>query len=131
MVFPLALLQVKLGFGGRFRAFGHSMDPVIPSGSHVTIEPVDIEKVTLGDIVVAKVGDETVMHLVKAIEPRERRVEISGTSGSANGWTSFDCIYAICTRIQGETVPGAHGKIRRRFLGRLRRPGRPDRSGME
>ena len=131
MVFPLALLRVKLGLVGRFRAFGHSMDPVIRSGSDVTIEPVDIEKLTLGDIVVAKVADETVMHLVKTIEPRERRVEISGTSGTANGWTSFDCVYAICTRIQGETVPGAHATTRRRLLGRLRRPGRPDRSGME
>lgn len=71
-----------------------------PSGSRVTIEPVDVERVELGDIVVVKVGGETMLHLVKTIDRDERRIEVSGTSGPANGWTSFDSVYAICTRIE-------------------------------
>src|SRR5690242_10863993 len=93
--------KVRLGGAGHFRAFGHSMEPVIASGSYLTIEPVDANRIALGDIVAAKVGDETMLHLVKAIDRPGRRVEISGTSGPANGWTTFDRIQAICTRIDG------------------------------
>lgn len=99
-MFWLALLRVRLGLVGRFRAFGSSMEPVIPNGSWVTIEPVEVERVGLGDIVVAKVGDATMLHLVKALDSRERRVEISGTSGPSDGWTSFDRVFAICTEIE-------------------------------
>ncbi len=91
------------------------MEPVIRSGCRVTIKPVDVERVALGDIVAVKVGDETMLHLVKAIDPHRRAVEISGTSGPPNGWTTFDSVYAICTRIGGEAVPGVHGKPLRRF----------------
>jgi hypothetical protein len=74
------------------------------------IEPVEIERIALGDIVAVKVADATMLHLVKAIDPHERRVEISGTSGSPSGWTSFECVYAICTRIQGKAVPACTGR---------------------
>jgi hypothetical protein len=117
-MFFFALWRVKLGLRGRFRAFGRSMEPVIPSGSRITLEPVDIERIGLGDIVAVQVGGETMLHLVKAIDPQGRRVEISGTSGPPNGWTSFESVYAICTRIRGTPVPGAQGNRRR-----LLRPG--------
>jgi hypothetical protein len=96
----------------RFRAFGSSMEPVIPSGSSVTIEPVDLDKVELGDIVVAEVGGSTMLHLVKAIDVDRRLVEISGTSATS-GWTRFDRVYGICTRIGGAPVPGARAKAKR------------------
>lgn len=88
------------------------MEPVIPSGSRVTIEPVDVERLELGDIVVAQVGDSTMVHLVKTIDPRGRQVEVSGTSGRSDGWTTFDNVYGICTRIGGTPVPGAGAKVR-------------------
>jgi hypothetical protein len=119
-MFPLALWKVRLGMTGRFQAFGRSMEPVIPSGSRVTIEPVEVERIELGDIVAVKVGDDTMLHLVKAIDPAERRVEIAGTSGPPSGWTSFDCVEAICTRIEGKAVPGVEGKTRS-FIRRGRR----------
>ena len=96
----------------RFRAFGSSMKPVVPSGSTVTIEPVDVDKVELGDIVVAKVGDSTMLHLVNAIDVDRRLVEISGTSATS-GWTLFDRVFGICTRIGQERVPGARTKAKR------------------
>jgi hypothetical protein len=64
---------------GRFRAFGSSMEPVIPSGSRVTVEPVDVEEIELGDVVMTKVNGSTTLHLVKAIDTDRRLVEISGT----------------------------------------------------
>jgi len=114
-VFWLALWKVKFGLVGRFDAFGGSMKPVIPSGSRVTLEPVEVERLELGDIVAVKVGDETMLHLLKAIDRDARKVEIAGTSGPSNGWASFEGVYAICTQIQGKAVPGAEGKRRRRF----------------
>jgi hypothetical protein len=111
-VFRLALWKVRIGFTGSFRAFGTSMEPVIPSGSRVTIEPVYVNRVELGDIVAVKVGDETMLHLVKAIDTGGGRVEISGTRGPPNGWTSLENVYAICTEIEGTAVPGTREKWR-------------------
>jgi hypothetical protein len=111
-VFWLATWKVKRGLAGRFRAVGTSMEPVIPSGSRVTIEPVDVDTIELGDIVVAKVGDSTMLHLVKAIDVDRRQVEISGTSATS-GWTAFDRIFGICTRIGEAPVPGARAKAKR------------------
>jgi hypothetical protein len=119
-VFSLALWKVRLGMTGRFQASGGSMEPVVPSGSWVTIEPVYVERIELGDILAVKVGDDTMLHLVKAINPHERQVEIAGTSGPPSGWTSFDCVYAICTRIEEKEVSGVHGKTRQHFLGHAR-----------
>jgi hypothetical protein len=88
------------------------MEPVIPSGSRVIVEPVDVDRIELGDVVVARVGDSTMLHLVKAIDVAGRRIEISGTSGPANGWTAFEHVYGICTRIGETPVPGARAKAR-------------------
>jgi hypothetical protein len=113
-MFWVAMWKVRLGGVGRFRAFGRSMEPVIPSGSRLTIEPIDRERIELGDIVMARVGDSTMLHLVKAIDRPGRRVEISGTRGPANGWTSIKRVYGICTWIGEKAVPGAEAKSRRR-----------------
>lgn len=118
-MFWLAFWKVRLGLEGSFPAFGTSMEPVIPSGSRVTLEPVDVDRIELGDILVVKVGDSTMLHLVKTIDASGRRLEISGTSGPANGWTTFDLVYGICTRIGDKQVPGAAAKVRRCRLGRL------------
>jgi hypothetical protein len=112
--------KVRHGMAGRFRVFGRSMEPVIPSGSHVTIEPCAAEQIEVGDIVVAEVGESTMLHLVKTVDRACRRVEISGTSGRASGWTSFDRIHAICTEVGGNPVPGARSKAERRLRMRHR-----------
>jgi hypothetical protein len=111
-VFWFAMWKVRLGMAGRWRAFGRSMEPVIPSGSRVTIEPVDADKIELGDILVAQVHESAMLHLVKALDAPGRRVEISGTSGPPNGWTTLDRVRAICTEIEGKPVPGARAKVR-------------------
>jgi hypothetical protein len=121
-VFLLAVLKVRLGLAAHFRAFGSSMEPVIPSGSRVTLAPVDVDRIEVGDIVVARVRDSTMVHLVKAIEAVGRRAEITGTSGPANGWIPFESVYGVCTRIGDESVPGSEEKVRRhRFSQRIGR----------
>ncbi len=119
MLFPLAMWKVKHGMVGRCRVFGRSMEPVIPSGSRVTIEPVHADRLELGDIVVAQVRDSTMLHLVKAFDRAGRQVEISGTSGRANGWTQLERIHGICTEIDGKPVSGAREKTKRRPAGQL------------
>ena len=111
---------------GSFRAFGRSMEPVIPSGSRVTIEPVDVDMIEPGDIVVARVRDSTMLHLVKEIDADRRRVEISGTSGPANGWTAFDLVYGICTRIGETPVPATAEKVSRFRFGSKIVPSQPN-----
>ena len=64
------------------------------------MRPVDVERIELGDVVVAKVGDSTMLHLVKAIDVDRRVVEISGTSATL-GWTALDRVFGICARIGG------------------------------
>ena len=115
MLFPLAMWKVRHGLVGRCRVFGRSMEPVIPSGSRVTITPVHEERLELGDIVVAQVRDSTMLHLVKAIDYAGRQVEISGTSGPTNGWTPLDQVHGICTAVDGKPVPGARAKARRKL----------------
>lgn len=88
------------------------MVPLIKSGSRVAIEPVYAERIEVGDIVAVRVRDSTMLHLVKAIDFQGRRVEISGTSGIANGWTQLNRVCGICTQIEGRPVPGARTKVK-------------------
>jgi hypothetical protein len=53
------------------------------------------------------------LHQVNAIDIANRRVEIAGTSGAVNGWTPFDCVYGIRTKIADNPVAGASAKTRR------------------
>jgi signal peptidase I len=121
VLFPLALWKVRHGMVGRCRVYGGSMEPVIRSGSRVTFEPIDSDKVELGDIVVARIGESTMLHLVQAIDVQNRQVEISGTDGSSNGWAPLDCVLGICTEIEGSPVPGARAKVQARRGDRRRR----------
>ena len=54
------------------------------------------------------------LHLVSAIDNVNRRVEIAGSGGAVNGWTSFDRVYGICTKIADEPVTGASAKTKTR-----------------
>jgi hypothetical protein len=42
---------------------------------------------------------------LKSIDLGHRQVEISGSSGAPNGWTTFDRVYGICTRVGESPVP--------------------------
>jgi len=86
------------------------MDPIIKSGQRVKVEPIDQGCLEVGDVVMVEVNGSSMLHMVSAIDEAGRRVEIAGSNGEVNGWTSFECVYAICTRIDGDPVAGASAK---------------------
>ena len=75
-----------------------SMVPLINSRDEVVISPVDPTRVEVGDIVLTKVAGNIYIHLVKAIKPAKRRVQIGNNRGGINGWTGFDRVYGSLFR---------------------------------
>ena len=64
-----------------FRPTGNSMIPLIRSRDEVVVSPVDPTLVEVGDIVLTKVTGNVYIHLVKAVEPAKRRVQIGNNRG--------------------------------------------------
>ena len=83
-----------------FHPTGNSMVPLVRSHDEVVVAPVNPALVEVGDI-----------HLVKAIEPSRRRVQIGNNRGGTNGWTGFDRVYGIAIRVAGNDRPGAREKV--------------------
>ena len=71
----------------------------------------DSTRVEVGDIVLTKVAGNIYVHLVKAIEPAKRRVQIGNNRGGINGWTGFDRVYGIAVSVVGTERPGAMAKV--------------------
>jgi len=94
-----------------FRPTGNSMVPLIKNRDEVVVSPVDPTRVEVGDIVLTKVSGNVYIHLVKAIEPAKRRVQIGNNWGGINGWTGFDRVYGIAVSVAGTERPGAKAKI--------------------
>jgi len=87
------------------------MVPLIHSRDEVVVAPVDPSRVEVGDIVLSKVAGNVYIHLVKAIEPAKRRVQIGNNRGGINGWTGFDHVYGIAVSVGGIERPGARPKV--------------------
>ncbi|WP_200827376.1 S24/S26 family peptidase [Thermomonospora echinospora] len=103
-------LRVRDGKTVEFRPTGSSMVPLIRSGNLVTVVPVDPARLEVGDIVLARVAGTTYLHLVSALDPARRRVQISNNRGRVNGWTSFGRVFGICVAVEGTERPGALAK---------------------
>ncbi len=97
-----------------FRPTGNSMVPLINSRDEVVVAPVDPNLVEVGDIVLTKVAGNVYIHLVKAIEPAKRRVQIGNNRGGINGWTGFDRVYGIAVSVAGTERAGARAKVAQR-----------------
>jgi hypothetical protein len=84
-----ALEALREGRRAVIRPHGGSMRPRVASGATVTLEPVAITDLEVGDIVLCRVSGNVFPHLVKAIEggPEDRRVLIGNNRGKINGWT--------------------------------------------
>lgn len=80
-----AIADLREGHCAVVRPHGHSMRPHVLSGARVTLEPVGIEQLAVGDIVLCRVAGNVYLHLVSAVEPE--RVQISNARGRVNGWT--------------------------------------------
>jgi hypothetical protein len=87
------------------------MVPLINSRDEVVVAPVNPALVEVGDIVLTKVAGNIYIHLVKAIEPARRRMQIGNNRGRINGWTGFDRVYGIAVQVAGTDRPGARSKV--------------------
>jgi len=67
------------------RPHGNSMKPKVESGATVTLRPIEIEDLEVGDIVLCKVKGNVYLHLVKALQGG--RAQIGNNKGGINGWT--------------------------------------------
>jgi hypothetical protein len=65
---------------------GNSMTPLLKSRQPVKLEPTDLTKVKVGDIVFCKVRGNYYTHLVKAKNDK-RGCLIGNNHGHINGWT--------------------------------------------
>ncbi|SEL48647.1 hypothetical protein [Streptacidiphilus jiangxiensis] len=102
--------RVAGGATVEFRPSGTSMVPLIRGRQLVAVAPVDPSKLTPGDIVLARVAGTVYLHLVSAVDPQRKRVQISNNRGRVNGWTGHDRVFGICVSVEGTPRPGAAGK---------------------
>lgn len=89
----------------KFRPHGNSMTPRICSGQLVTVDPVSPDMIeagdiTTGDVVYSRVRGVLRLHLITAIDTAKKRVQISNNHGHTNGWTSYDRVYGVLTKIE-------------------------------
>jgi hypothetical protein len=103
--------RVAAGATVEFRPTGSSMVPLIRSRELVTVGPVDPARLEVGDIVLARVAGTVYLHLVSALDPSRRRVQISNNRGRVNGWTGYDRVFGICLAVEGADRPGALAKV--------------------
>lgn len=79
------ILSLKEGKTITFRPKGNSMSGKIESGDLVTVQPIKLEEIKIGDIVLCKVKGKQYLHLVKAIS--NNSCLIGNNKGKVNGWT--------------------------------------------
>jgi SOS-response transcriptional repressor LexA len=89
--------KLKKGETVQFRPRGNSMSGKIESGQLCIVEPVKIEDLEVGDIVLCKVNGFQYLHLVKATQGE--RFQIGNNRGRINGWIGRNAIYGKCIRI--------------------------------
>ncbi|MDH6576852.1 hypothetical protein P3T29_002500 [Kitasatospora sp. MAP5-34] len=102
--------RVAGGARVEFRPTGSSMVPLIRSRQQVLVAPVDPTKLEVGDIVLARVTGTVYLHLVSAVDPSRKRVQISNNRGRVNGWTSHDRVFGICLTVDGVPRTATAGK---------------------
>lgn len=73
------------GSSVQFKPSGHSMEPIVKHRQLCTVDPVDLQDVEVGDVVLCKVSGRVYFHLVKAVN--DGRVQIGNNKGFVNGWT--------------------------------------------
>jgi len=85
-----AISELREGLTTKLKCHGNSMRPHIHSGATVTLEPVELADVQVGDAVLCRVRGNTYVHRVSALKggTDNRQVQISNASGHVNGWTT-------------------------------------------
>lgn len=83
--------KLKNGEAVSFRPRGNSMSPIIQSGDLVTVAPVNVDTLKVGDVVLCKVRGSQYLHLIKGI--RGKQFQIGNNRGHINGWITGSSIY--------------------------------------
>ena len=92
------IAKLNAGETVSFRPRGNSMAGTIASGQLCTVSPVcDRSVLSVGDIVLCKVGGYEYLHLIKAI--RGDRYQIGNNRGRINRWIGAERIFGKCVRI--------------------------------
>jgi hypothetical protein len=92
------IAKLKEGTTVQFRPRGASMRGRIESGQLVTVEPIDLTALVVGDIVLCKVNGNEYLHIVKAIQGP--RFQIGNNRGLINGWITARGIFGKCVRVE-------------------------------
>jgi hypothetical protein len=83
--------DLKKGKTVSFRPKGNSMSPKIESGQLCTVEPVDTDALTVGEVVLCKVNGKQYLHLISAIKVNQ--FQISNNKNHINGWIGPNSIF--------------------------------------
>lgn len=70
----------------------------IESGQLCTVEPIDAESLSVGDIVLCKVNGFQYLHLIKARQGK--RFQIGNNRGRINGWITANGVFGKCVRVE-------------------------------
>jgi hypothetical protein len=90
--------KLRAGETVSFRPRGQSMTGRIESGQLCTVVPVHPDTLSVGDIVLCKVGGNEYLHIVKAVAGG--RFQIGNNRGFINGWIGPNAIYGKCVRVE-------------------------------
>ena len=78
------------------------MVPRIHSGDLCTVEPVNHNNLSVGDVVLCKVRGNEYLHLVKAIQGG--RFQIGNNRGHINGWVGPSSIFGKLVSTEPQTL---------------------------
>lgn len=93
--------KLKSGEAVSFRPIGGSMTGKIESGDLCRVDPIfSKEELSVGDIVLCKVGNSEYLHLIHDINRLRSLFQIGNNKGRINGWISYDQIFGKCTRVE-------------------------------
>lgn len=79
--------KLQKGEEVKFRPSGNSMTGKINNKELITVVPITIDNIEIGDIALCKVKGNVLVHLVTAKDGK--RVQISNNHGHVNGWTKI------------------------------------------
>ena len=83
--FDFAIQALRAGQRAIVRPTGNSIRPLVKSGASVTLDPVVVEDLKTGDVVLCRVAGSVCLHLVTCLQGG--RVQIGNNHGNVNGWT--------------------------------------------
>ena len=93
-----AIEALQRGETVKIKPRGHSMRGKVNHRDTVTLEPCDVDDLSVGDIVLVRVKGNVYLHLIKAIN--QGRFQIGNNRGGINGWVGHNSIYGIATEIE-------------------------------